>query len=1240
MKFQSLKIDRFGSLADFELEFDTGAPMQILFGPNEAGKSTFLALIRELLFGFPHHGSDYHYSGTGRQIAAEARLVMADPESTTLHFRREKGVNNKQVQGEASPSGEKIDDASLLRRLGGVSKSFYENVFGFSLGELASGEKSLEEANLDEALYGTGLGGLKGLQSVQSELAAESNKLWLSRGKKQKINHLLGKVKGSTDSLRDAILRPDEYEARLERHRQAEAALEKIRSENEASRRTLKHLERLRDSLEPYRELAATRRKLDKLKGEWGDSLARFPREGRQTMDDLCREIKNAEARLEEIDRQITDATGRIDALECCPTLLEQEPTIRQLFQTLKQIRDYRDAIPKSEQELESIRRQVLATINELDPSWTIESLDRYHISLDRRTQIEEMADEFSKLQEQRALNEERRADRRKDLDASLARLESIASTVESAELLAIVERQADYMADQRKHQELQEQLEGFHWKKEEAERKLFCVSGLDHEGLGQLTVPLEETVREFDDQLEEAEQAVRISADQFQQAEEKLRQLKIRRDEIEATGSAPTREKLEEARTLRDEGWQLLRRRYVESKKIPAKHFKDWMKAVNAEHPSAASDASSTTPKNAASDATAKTEADTYELTVQRVDQLFEERQAKADLVAKLDSLAQQTVVAEGRRDEYRTQLEAVETTRREMLTKWRTVWEPCDITPLLPKEMLRWLENYDAYLGLLREVKTIETQDDSIEHRLEKFQQQLRQVCVEADLLPKDLFVKEEETSSADTLSADTLSANMPSTDTLFVTAKQHVDQCRESQAKRQEIQSRLPELKSELKQLDKTGEELAGRADDWTKRWARFLEELSLPTDWTPKMADVTLSRLYDARREYQKIDPMEKRLDEIRAEVKQFDRQTCDLCRKIAEDLAELPPEQAVETLHARLEEAKGAVIEKRTAVENREVAERQRAAFESQRIKLRAERGALLETTGVEADMMKVDATEAGATETDQAFYEAADRAETQRTLLAEIQNQTDQIDRFITGEEQPDIFWKELEATDADTFELKLNQAKGEDARISDERDAAASEQGLAARALKELDQTDLAVLASAKLESHRSELHEATDRWATLSVAQSLIDDAIRRFERENQPEMLQDIQRLFAVMTAERYTQVRRRMNEQSTLVVIEQGGTEKVPAQLSTGTREQLYLAMRLAYVIHYCRRNEPLPLVMDDVLVNFDATRAAGTVDALAEVARSTQIIFLTCHKHTVDLIEARLPDAPVCRIGYN
>ena len=70
------------------------------------------------------------------------------------------------------------------------------------------------------------------------------------------------------------------------------------------------------------------------------------------------------------------------------------------------------------------------------------------------------------------------------------------------------------------------------------------------------------------------------------------------------------------------------------------------------------------------------------------------------------------------------------------------------------------------------------------------------------------------------------------------------------------------------------------------------------------------------------------------------------------------------------------------------------------------------------------------------------------------------------------------------------------------------------------------------------------------------------------------------------------------------------------------MSRGTREQLYLSMRLGLIEEYESRSEPLPIVMDDVLVNFDDPRKARVIEMLKQFAQSRQIIVLTCHKSSL------------------
>jgi uncharacterized protein YhaN len=75
------------------------------------------------------------------------------------------------------------------------------------------------------------------------------------------------------------------------------------------------------------------------------------------------------------------------------------------------------------------------------------------------------------------------------------------------------------------------------------------------------------------------------------------------------------------------------------------------------------------------------------------------------------------------------------------------------------------------------------------------------------------------------------------------------------------------------------------------------------------------------------------------------------------------------------------------------------------------------------------------------------------------------------------------------------------------------------------------------------------------------------------------------------------------------------------------MSDGTRDQLFLAFRLASVEHYCRNADPLPFIADDLLVHFDDDRTAETLDLLAEFGRITQVLLFTHHRSVRDAAAA-------------
>ena len=151
------------------------------------------------------------------------------------------------------------------------------------------------------------------------------------------------------------------------------------------------------------------------------------------------------------------------------------------------------------------------------------------------------------------------------------------------------------------------------------------------------------------------------------------------------------------------------------------------------------------------------------------------------------------------------------------------------------------------------------------------------------------------------------------------------------------------------------------------------------------------------------------------------------------------------------------------------------------------------------------------------------------------------------------------------------------------------------------------------------------AELAEAVREWRVLAAAEGLVDGARAVLDRTRQPAVLDAASRIFAAATRGHYDRVEQDDAAQA-LVVVEPGGRRKqVGTELSRGAAEQLYLSIRLGLAEELRRRGIDLPLLLDDVLVNFDPERARAMAEVLGAFARQQQVLFVTCHPAIRDLL---------------
>ncbi|WP_339673431.1 DUF4332 domain-containing protein [uncultured Gimesia sp.] len=149
-------------------------------------------------------------------------------------------------------------------------------------------------------------------------------------------------------------------------------------------------------------------------------------------------------------------------------------------------------------------------------------------------------------------------------------------------------------------------------------------------------------------------------------------------------------------------------------------------------------------------------------------------------------------------------------------------------------------------------------------------------------------------------------------------------------------------------------------------------------------------------------------------------------------------------------------------------------------------------------------------------------------------------------------------------------------------------------------------------------------QIRQASADWFTTELSAVGLQKLQSEFERTSQPETLAIASDYLRQLTNGKYCNIWTPLGEQYPKIDDNEGHTLTV-SELSSGTREQLFLAIRLAMVERFRNNGVELPMVLDDVLVNFDQSRTQAAIETLISVAKKgQQILFFTCHLHLTRL----------------
>ena len=431
-----------------------------------------------------------------------------------------------------------------------------------------------------------------------------------------------------------------------------------------------------------------------------------------------------------------------------------------------------------------------------------------------------------------------------------------------------------------------------------------------------------------------------------------------------------------------------------------------------------------------------------------------------------------------------------------------------------------------------------------------------------------------------------------------------------------KRVKLETRLATARTELATAELSAQTADAELTSWRSEWSMMMNRIGLESEATPEQAELFLNKISEL---VEKLTDRRNHQSRIRGIVRDAEEFACDvkaLAARVAGDLIDRPVSELARELAHRLRDAQADGKQRTTLLtqHRREQKTLDAAAIQNDQARV------CLERLCNEANCHEFgDLVEADRRSQNLIRLEAA-RATCEEQLLA-----------AALGVELA-AFCQQVEAADVDSLDASIQEL---DETITTQEEE-----------LRQLDQTigtERAELArNGRQRSCRpgrrgyanalARLQGDVARYATLTLAATVMHRGIERYREKNQGPILARASELFAALTGSSFTrlQIDDDGDGRTLLKGVRPDGRLVGIDAMSDGSHDQLYLALRLASLESWLQSHEPVPFVVDDILLNFDDVRAAAALAALAGLSRQTQVLFFTHHRHIVDLARAHLP----------
>lgn len=1130
MKIDQIQLRAYGPFTDLTLDFSAGNPgFHLIYGPNEAGKSSSLRALRAVLYKFPQSTGDDHLHEY-KKLRVGARLVHSD--GSSLEFVRRKAKQSIYNLADSDP----IDEPLISRFLDGVDEPRFNELFGLDHAGLRAGGKAMVEGggDLQQALVAAS--GLAELQKTRNLLIAEVDELFTARASTRIINKTMKEWTDAREQVTRAWLAPAEW---IEENQYLEVAQRGL-AEAETLLRSVKHETRRIDSLIKARPAIEQRTLVQRELAALGEFI--------KLDENFITRRRNASLAQVQARGDLAAAKAEVERLADELKLLgERSPYLAEAksYQELTEARgSYRKALsqrPSLFTKIEQNRGEINHQLAAIRPDANSSKVPRLRLSIKRR-------DQMNRLITRRGMLISKRDDAKTDLESRIERepQDRLTLPADQVDLLRTLAHRLRAQGD------LESQLESARSNYLKLEKK--AATALKTLGLwvgdlheaGSLTLPTLETVDRFDRELTalraEASTSEKEVADSTKLKKQAERDIK----KCQAAGEIPQEADLHVARTHRDALWT----RYVEKP----------------------------TPK----------EAPSVTLAIGTADEIADRLRREADRVANLagyqatlERAETDLQTASSRRAEATVRIEKTE-------KDWANAWLPAKIIPLSPTEMKAWKAKHTALLALIEPVETSRVEITRLERLIEVARHE-----IEA-----------------------TLNEPRSSTERSLVASIEYVEsmiRAFESQASnRLEIASsrrRLRRVRTLIKTLDGT--------------WTKLVGKLGLTSSATPDEARRAIQRLDQLVQFIQVVRDEQNQLVEIDRVLAVFTAEARAIGSRVGIETSEdQDPLTSLDTIGPILQTARDVEVKRESIAQQRNQAE---TRFESV-VKKLTEADSQLESLRVEARCGSVE------------DLPDAERRSSEGTGLFKTLSGLDAQLTALAGSSTVEDLVVESEGSNLEELsdQLTKNQTEVErlEVRVKELFGAVVTLQGK----ISQMDGASGGAQAAERLAEIEAQLQHEIDRYVQLKITTRLLTDALDSFRQKNQMPLIKRASEHFKVLTLGSFSAIKDDEDEKGKTVIMgirQRDGSAVGVGGMSDGTADALFLALRIAAIERHLAAHQPLPVIADDLLVNFDDDRATAALRVLAELSKKTQVLFFTHHARLRDLAQGVLSEPDLC-----